>query len=177
MAHGGEAHVNGESADHREEGLPAGTHVLNTDGGIVAAANQPEGEAAMGVIITSDDGDVVARASARLGWCKDHHVAEYNALILGLTLARQLGIHDLEIRTDSELVHRTVKREWKLRPDHLRVLRDQAIELWESAGHPPLSWVPREQNSPADGLAGDLLLPLRPKPAISKDVVSREPSP
>ncbi len=155
-------------------GLPKTRYILNTDGGIVAAANQPEGEAAMGVIITSEDGGVVARSSARLGWCKDHHVAEYNALILGLTLARQLGIHDLEIRTDSELVHRTVKGDWKLRPDHLRVLRDQAVDLWEAAGRPPLSWVPREQNSPADGLAGELLLGLRPKPAIADDVLARQ---
>lgn len=167
--------MNDQASGEGKEGLATGTYVLNTDGGIVAAANQPEGEAAMGVIITSENGDAVARASARLGWCKDHHVAEYNALILGLSLARQLAIEDLVIRTDSELVHRTVKGEWKVRPDHLRPLRDQAVELWEAAGRPSISWVPRAENSPADGLAGDLLLALRPKPAIREDVVAEEP--
>ncbi len=53
------------------------TYHLNMDGGIVAAVYQSEGEAAIGVLITSEDREVtIARASARLGWCKDHHVAE-----------------------------------------------------------------------------------------------------
>jgi hypothetical protein len=71
--------------------LPDVTYLLNTDGGIVAAANQPEGEAAMGVIVTDPQGDTIAKASARLGWCKDHHIAEFNALLLGLSLATQWG--------------------------------------------------------------------------------------
>ncbi|MDP9067393.1 MAG: ribonuclease HI family protein [Actinomycetota bacterium] len=166
--------TNSRTQSGHDAGLARSRYILNTDGGIVAAANQPEGEAAMGVLITSEDGHEVARASARLGWQQDHHVAEFNALVFGLTLVRQLGIDNLEIRTDSELVHRTVKGEWKLRPDHLRKLRDQAVELWELAGRPTIDWVPRKQNSLADGLAGEVLGPLRPKPSTLAHIIERE---
>lgn len=145
------------------EHLPEGIFALNTDGGIVAEPNQPEGEAAIGVVITDPDGQVFAEVSSRLGWCRDHHVAEFHAIMLGLTMVKQFGIRSLVIKTDSELLHHTIKGSWKLRPQHLRELRDRARELWSEMGSPDISWVPRETNSDADRLAGKLLGPLRPK--------------
>ena len=158
--------------EERIEGrsLPEGVFTLNTDGGIVAAPNQPEGEAAIGVIVTDPDGKVFAEVSARLGWCRDHHVAEFHALTLGLTMARQFGIESLVIKTDSELVHHTMNGTWKLRPQHLRELRDRARELWTEMGSPDISWVPREQNAAADRLAGRLLGPLRSKTDLGAGV-------
>jgi probable phosphoglycerate mutase len=158
------------SREHHTDGLADGTYFLNTDGGIVAAPNQPEGEAAMGALITSATGDLVAEGSARLGWCRDHHVAEFQALILGLSMAKHLGISRLHVRTDSELVHHTMKDEWRLKPAHLRALRDQASEVLENFVSVEISWVPRKDNSQADKLAGKLLGPLRPKPPLKPDV-------
>ena len=160
-----------EMRTQRPQGLPQAMYLLNTDGGIVAAPNQPQGEAAIGAILTSPEGEVIAEASARLGWSQDHHVAEFNALILGLSIAHQLGIGQIQVRTDSELVHHTMKGTWRLRPPHLQALRDQAKEQTKAFASMEIDLIPREQNAAADKLAGKFLGRLRPKPPVSPDLI------
>lgn len=67
-------------------------HLLTTDGGI--GADQPgkkmAGEAAIGVVRKAP----LEEISERIGPAKDHHVAEYRALIRGLEAARSRGIGD-----------------------------------------------------------------------------------
>ena len=70
-------------------GPKARYHLLTTDGGIVA--DQPgrmAGEAAIGVVLKAP----LEELSELIGPTKDHHVAEYRALIRGLEAARSRGI-------------------------------------------------------------------------------------
>jgi probable phosphoglycerate mutase len=55
-----------------------------------------------------------------IGWAKNHHVAEYKALIEGLELARRRGIDQIRVFLDSTLVVNTVNGDWKLEPEHLK---------------------------------------------------------
>lgn len=50
---------------------------LHTDGSITAEQGQAEGEGAIGVVLRDPNGFVVHQISTRIGWVKDHHVAEY----------------------------------------------------------------------------------------------------
>ena len=92
-----------------ERGTPAGDgsspktryHLLTTDGGIVA--DQPgkmAGEAAIGVVLKAP----LEEISEPIGPAKDHHVAEYRALIRGLEAARSRGIEHLRVCLDSALL-------------------------------------------------------------------------
>ena len=76
-------------------------HLLATDGGIVA--DQPDkmaGEAAIGVVLKAP----LEEISEAIGPAKDHHVAEYRALIRGLEAARSRGIEHLRVCLDSALL-------------------------------------------------------------------------
>jgi ribonuclease HI len=126
--------------------------VVNVDGG---ARGNP-GPAAAAAVASSPDGDVLGERSAYLGEATNN-VAEYQALLLGLELARELGAREVEVVNDSELVARQIGGEYKvkhagLRPlflDAMRALRD--FDAWSVRA------VRREQNTRADELVNEAL--------------------
>ena len=65
-----------------------GFYVLKTDGGITAEQGQAAGPAAIGVVLKDHKYRDVDEVSKRIGWARNHHEAEYKALIAGLELAR-----------------------------------------------------------------------------------------
>ena len=76
-------------------------HQLTTDGGIVAdRPGKMAGEAAIGVVLKAP----LEEISEPIGPAKDHHVAEYRALIRGLEAARSRGIGHLRVCLDSALL-------------------------------------------------------------------------
>jgi probable phosphoglycerate mutase len=78
--------------------------------------------------------------------------AEY-LLLLGLACARELGATSIEVRSDSELMVRQMRGEYRVRNPALRALHSRAREL-EGAFHSVVYvHVPRAQNREADGLA------------------------
>jgi len=77
--------------------------VVHVDGG---ARGNP-GPAAVGIVISTPDGEVLDEASAVIGDATNN-VAEYRALLLGLERARALGASEVEVVNDSELVARQV---------------------------------------------------------------------
>jgi ribonuclease HI len=102
---------------------------LTTNGGIVAARGQPEGEAAIGAVLRAPDESIVGTIGKRIGWQKDHHVAEYRALIEGLKLAQTHGIHHIRVFADSALVVGQVNGDSSVKAEHLRPLCNQATGL------------------------------------------------
>ena len=57
----------------------------------------------IGIILTSPEGDLIQQA-IRCGFKATNNEAEYEALIAGLNLAKDMGIKKLDIRSDSQLV-------------------------------------------------------------------------
>jgi len=141
-------------------------HLLTTDGGIVP--DQPgkmAGEAAIGVVLKAP----LEEISEPIGPAKDHHVAEYRALIRGLEAARSRGIGHLRVCLDSALVVNQLNGDSKVKAEHLKPLHEQAVSLIQQFADIKITWVPREANAEADALASTPLGPLRRKPKPSID--------
>jgi ribonuclease HI len=138
-----------------------GLYTLHTDGGIVAAAGQSAGEAAIGAVLKNSDNLLVEAISESIGAVADHHVAEFRALVEGLTMAKRHNVDKIRVFTDSELLVKSVLDDVNLKSEELQELRSKAQGLYATFTDRELSWVPREMNTEADLLAG-AALPLRP---------------
>ena len=92
------------SADEPECGR--GWATLYTDG---AARGNP-GPAGAGAHLEDARGRCLAEVSHYLGETTNN-VAEYSALLVGLERARELGILELEVRADSQLMVRQMRGE------------------------------------------------------------------
>ena len=146
-------------------------HLLTADGGIVP--DQPgkmAGEAAIGVVLKAP----LEEIAERIGPVKDHHVAEYRALIRGLEAARSHGIEHLRVCLDSALVVDQLNGRSQVNAEHLKPLHKQAVALIQQFVDIPITWVPREANAEADALASTPLGPLRRKPSPE---VAQSPTP
>jgi ribonuclease HI len=86
-----------------------------------------------------------------------HNVAEYRALIEGLTLARDNAIQKIRAYMDSELVVDQMNGVSAVRQTHLGELQREASELAARFASIRISWVPREMNVEADQLVRDAL--------------------
>src|ERR687892_2473401 len=103
-----------------------GLYTLHTDGGIVAAEGQASGEAAIGAVLKNSDNLLVEAISESIGHADDHHVAEFRALLEGLTMAKRHGVDKIRVFTDSELLVRSVRDEVNLRSAELEEQRSKA---------------------------------------------------
>lgn len=130
----------------------AGYFLLHTDGGIIAKPGQPSGEASIGIALIAPDGSSVHEISARIGWAKDHHVAEYRALIAGLRLALGHGVDCIRVFLDSAVVAGQVNGQSSVKPDLLVHLR-QALALKEQFLDIEFTLVNRTKNKVAHKLA------------------------
>jgi len=135
--------------------------VLKTDGGI-AAEEGASGLGAIGVVLKDPNYRDVDEVSKAIGRARNHHEAEYRALIEGLELARRHGVERIRVFLDSALVVNTVNGDWSLKPEDLKELRAMARALVEEFADIRLCWVPREMNAEADALASRALAGAAP---------------
>ena len=132
--------------------------VIHIDG---ASRGNP-GDAAYAVVIALS-GRPPIEESGVLGK-ETNNVAEYTALIKALEKAKHLGLRRLHIHSDSELVVKQVKGEYKIKNDDLKWLADEARGLMKDFASVTLTHVRREQNKRADELCNQALDDARPKP-------------
>jgi ribonuclease HI len=125
---------------------------LSTDGG---ARGNP-GPAAYGYVLEADDGTVLAAHGEAIG-VATNNVAEYRALIAGLEKAVEVGVRELDVVSDSELLVKQMKGEYRVKNEALRDLSVQASRL--SRQIPRVRWnaVRREHNELADRLVNEAL--------------------
>ena len=121
---------------------------LFTDG---AARGNP-GPAGAGSVIVSPDGHIVAKIGKFLG-DSTNNVAEYMGLILGLRRAKAMGIKELEVLSDSELLVRQLNGEYAVKADHLLPLHQEAQALLKAFPEIALRHIPREENAQADAMS------------------------
>ncbi len=82
-----------------------------------------------------------------------NNVAEYSALLRGITEARALGLSRVEIFLDSELLVRQVTGVYKIKSARLRPLLDKARKILGEFTSYKITHVRREFNKDADNLA------------------------
>lgn len=120
--------------------------VLHCDG---ASSGNP-GAAGIGVVIQA--GISTFEISEYIGTATNN-IAEYSALIKGLSKARELGIDELDIFLDSELIVRQINGSYKVKNEKLKPFHEKAVKLLVSFQSYSIKHVPREQNKEADKLA------------------------
>ena len=125
---------------------------LSTDGG---ARGNP-GPAAFGYVIEGEDGTVLAAHGEAIGRATNNE-AEYRALIAGLEKAVELGLDDLDVVSDSELLVKQMRGEYKVKKPALQDLSRQAVGLARQLGSVTYTAVRREHNELADRLVNEAL--------------------
>jgi len=135
------------------------------------------GPAGCGVIIADADGRTILEKARYLGKATNN-VAEYTALIDGLREAVDLGAREVAVRTDSELVVRQLKGEYKVRDVKLKTLFAEAQRLSRGFAVLDLAHVERENNKEADRLANravDSFLGVKGKRATAAGPPNADP--
>jgi len=125
---------------------------LSTDGG---ARGNP-GPAAYGYVIETDDGHVLAAHGEAIGHATNN-VAEYSGLVAGMQKAAELGVSDLEVVSDSELLVKQMQREYRVKNAALKELWEEASDLERRFAKVRYTAVRRAHNELADQLVNEAL--------------------
>ncbi len=125
---------------------------LFTDGG---ARGNP-GPAAYGYVLEQDDGTVLAAEGVAIGTATNN-VAEYSGLIAGLEKAIELKVPSLEVVSDSELMVKQMRGEYRVKNEGLRPLFVQATNLARRLDDVEFRHVRRAHNELADRLVNEAL--------------------
>ncbi len=118
---------------------------------IDGAAKGNPGPAGIGVIICHD-GSPVKNISRYIGNATNN-VAEYTALVYALQEARILKATKIKVWTDSELLYKQLKGEYKVKHQNLKPLFEQIRHFIKGFASFEIQHIPREQNRGADKLA------------------------
>ncbi|HEU4942812.1 MAG TPA: ribonuclease HI family protein [Gaiellaceae bacterium] len=125
---------------------------LWTDGG---ARGNP-GPAAYGYVLEAADGTVLAAHGEAIGTATNN-VAEYRALIAGLEKAVEVGVEELDVVSDSELIVKQMLGEYRVKNAALRELHDEAGRAARRLRRVAYTAVRREHNELADRLVNEAL--------------------
>ncbi len=126
--------------------------VIHTDG----AAEPNPGPAAIGATIKDERGRLIASMSRPIGRATNNQ-AEYRAIIAALEKALALGARQVELNSDSELVVRQIKGQYRVRKEALRPLYQRVKQLQSRLEGFTVRHIPRQQNREADKLANAAL--------------------
>jgi ribonuclease HI len=126
--------------------------MLYADGG---SRGNP-GPAAYGAVLFDVDGETLREVSEFLG-IATNNVAEWSGLIAGLEAALELGVDEIEVRLDSELVVRQLSGAYRVKQPHLIPLHAKAKSLLRRFPHSHVAHVRRELNKEADKLVNQVL--------------------
>jgi ribonuclease HI len=131
---------------------------LSTDGG---ARGNP-GPAAFAYVLEAEDGTVLAAHGETIG-VATNNVAEYRALVAGLEKAAELGLDEVEVVSDSELLVKQMRGEYRIKNEALRALSLQAAAAARRIGRVSYTAVRREHNELADRLVNEALDAGKPR--------------
>ena len=125
---------------------------LWTDGG---ARGNP-GPAAFAYVLEAEDGTVLDARGEPIG-VATNNVAEYSALVAGLRCAAAAGVSALEVRSDSELMVKQMRGEYRVKNRDLQSLFLDASRAARQVGSVTYTHVRREHNELADRLVNEAL--------------------
>ena len=135
---------------------------LFTDGG---SRGNP-GPAAAAYVLEAEDGTVLAAHGEAIG-VATNNVAEYRALVGGLRKAVELGVDELEVVSDSELLVKQMRGEYRIKNSALVELSVEATRLARRLASVRYTAVRREHNELADRLVNEAL------DAVPREVTDR----
>ena len=125
--------------------------VLYCDG---ASRGNP-GPSAYGFVIY-ENGQTIAQEGQLLGEVTNN-IAEYEGLLRGLARAVSLQGEEITVKSDSELLVRQLKGQYKVKAPHLKKLHEQALQLMTKFKKTEILHIRRELNDVADSLCNQAL--------------------
>lgn len=127
---------------------PRGKLSVYTDG---ASRGNP-GRAGIGVVICDKGHKVLEEVAEYIGETTNN-VAEYKALVTGLKKALDYGVGEVEVLSDSELLVKQVKGEYRVKAQTILPLYMEVKKLLGRLPKWAIRHIPREENTRADALA------------------------
>ncbi|TMK26711.1 MAG: ribonuclease HI family protein [Actinobacteria bacterium] len=125
---------------------------LSTDGG---SRGNP-GPAAYGYVLETEDGTLLDAHGEAIGRATNN-VAEYRGLVAGMSKAAKLGVEELEVVSDSELLVKQMQGDYRVKNEALRALWEEASDLERQFRKVRYTAVRRAHNELADRLVNEAL--------------------
>jgi ribonuclease HI len=116
------------------------------------AARGNPGLSGAGAVLVEPSGQIVDRLGKFLG-VHTNNYAEYMGLLIGLRRAKDLGVREVEVFADSELMIRQLGGRYQVKSATLRPLYEEAVKLLNDFSRVKLVHVPREMNKAADEMS------------------------
>ena len=107
-------------------------------------------------MLEDDDGTVLAAEGEAIG-VATNNVAEYSGLVAGLRRAIELGLPAIEVVSDSELMVKQMRGDYKVKNEALRALWEEANDLERRFSKVRYTAVRRAHNELADQLVNEAL--------------------
>jgi ribonuclease HI len=114
------------------------------------------GPAASGAVLFDESGGVLAEVGTYLG-VATNNVAEWTGLVTGLEAALELGVDDIAVRLDSELVVKQISGAYRVKHAGLIPLHAKAKVLLRKFERVDVQHVRRKLNVAADALVNRVL--------------------
>lgn len=119
---------------------------------IDGASKGNPGEAGSGVAIYDPGGLLIGEEGRYIGRATNNE-AEYIALLRALEMAQQLGLRNIVIFSDSELLVRQMNGIYRVKSPKLKVVYDAALAIINGFDSAELRYISRRENKKADSLA------------------------
>jgi ribonuclease HI len=107
-------------------------------------------------VLETEDGHVLAAHGEAIGRATNN-VAEYRGLVAGMEKAAEVGVTDLEVVSDSELLVKQMRGEYRVKNEALRALWEDASDLERRFAKVRYTAVRRTHNELADRLVNEAL--------------------
>jgi len=144
--------MTGNLFDHLPPASPEGWHTAHCDGG---SRGNP-GPSGYGAVVEDPDGRVVAQLSEFLG-IQTNNYAEYSGLLAVLAWAVEHGTRQLRVVSDSELMVKQMKGQYKVASPILRPLWEEAKRRAARLERFEMRHTLRGGNKEADRLANEAM--------------------
>lgn len=159
----------GDAGPETKLAAPA-AYRINIDG---ASRGNP-GPAAYGVWLRDARGETVAKLKKYIGRFTNN-VAEYYGLIAALDYAESHGVRAIRVESDSELLVKQMRGQYKVKSADLQPLYERAQKMSKAFESFRIDHVYREQNREADALANEALDETEGKPANPAEAKTNPP--
>lgn len=132
---------------------PQKTYKLCFDGG---SRGNP-GVAGAGMVLYDDDGTEIWSGYQYVGDMITNNEAEYSALITGLRVAQSMGVANILVQGDSQLILRQIDGVYKVKSEKLRNYYEEAMSLRREFASFQTNHIERALNARADELANEAM--------------------
>lgn len=119
---------------------------VQTDG------SSTKGRSGVGVIITSPEGDIL-KYGVQLQFPATNNEAEYEAILTGLRIAKSMEAKNILLKSDSKLVIRQIKGDYKAKEQRMQKYLKLTNQLARDIEQVEFAQVPRSLNAEANEVA------------------------